>query len=84
MEMNPITEVKKHAGQKPSTTSNSGLENIDYDSSDGDEGKKDSCLMSYLGVSIPTGEEARLAKMKPTIYGHSRLHEGTKWWRYIA
>ena len=36
------------------------------------------------------GEETRLAKMKPPIYGHSHLHkqkcllESTKWWRYIA
>ena len=39
---------------------------------------------------ILTGDAARLAKMKPPIYGHSHLHnqkcllEGTKWWRYIA
>ena len=37
-----------------------------------------------------TGDAARLAKMKPPIYGHSHLHkqtcllESTKWWRYIA
>ena len=28
----------------------------------------------YQGVSIQTGEEARLAKMKPPMYGHSHLH----------
>ena len=44
----------------------------------------------HQGDSIPTGEESRLAKMKPPIYGHSHLHnkkcllEGTEWWRYIA
>ena len=42
------------------------------------------------GDSILTGEETRLAKMKPPIYGHSSLTydmcllEITEWWRYIA
>ena len=40
MEINPITEVKKLVGQKPSTTSNSELENVDYDSSEEDEGEQ--------------------------------------------
>ena len=33
------------------------------------------------GVSIPTGEEARLAKMKPPIYGLSYLHTKCASWK---
>ncbi|XP_072037495.1 tubulin polyglutamylase complex subunit 2-like [Amphiura filiformis] len=36
MEINSITDVKKLAGEKPSTTSNNGLEMIDYDSEEED------------------------------------------------
>ena len=34
-----------------------------------------SLVISTAKESISTGEEARLAKIKPPIYGHSYLHK---------